>query len=183
MAPMADVTYKDVQRGPMLVDRRGRMVWYDARTGLDLRRADPELTRASAVLTRWYGELIGGYGAGVGQIIDETYKTVATVGNETQLPLDLHEFNLTSRGTALATHYETSQRRPLLGRRCPRTASLLVGHALEIDIATNKVLLDWVSIDHVGPRRELPTAPGHRQRPPTTTSTSTRSPRRPTATC
>ncbi len=40
---------------------------------------------------------------------------------------------------------------------------LLVGHALEIDIATNKVLLDWVSIDHVGLDESYQPLPSARQ--------------------
>jgi Arylsulfotransferase (ASST) len=147
MAPMADVPYKDLQRGPMLLDRRGRMVWYDPGPDSTF-NVQIQSYKGQPVLTRWHGDLIGGYGEGSGQILDETYKTVATVRPE-KLPLDLHEFNLTSRGTALATHYEL-RNTDLSSVGGAANGVLLVGHALEIDIATNKVLLDWVSTDHVG---------------------------------
>ena len=148
MAAMADQEYKSVQRGPMLVDRRGRVVWYqpssDSTFDLQVQRY-----KGKPVLTRWHGALVGGHGEGVGEIIDQTYATVAVVGDQKTLPLDLHELNLTSRGTALATQYETRSA-DLSSVGGSKNGTLLVGHALEIDIATNKVLHDWVSIDHVG---------------------------------
>jgi Arylsulfotransferase (ASST) len=161
MAPMADIAYKNAQRGPMLVDRRGRLVWFD-RSADSTFDVQVQTYKGQRVLTHWHGELIGGYGAGVGEIIDETYTTIATVGNAETQPIDLHEFNLTSRGTALATHYE---RRPadLSSIGGAKDGVLLVSHALEIDVATNKVLLDWTSIDHVGldeSYQPLPSAAG-----------------------
>ena len=66
----ADVPYKDVQRGPMLLDRHGRMVWYEP--GPDS-TFDVQIQqyKGKPVLTRWHGKLVGGYGEGVGEIIDE----------------------------------------------------------------------------------------------------------------
>lgn len=148
MAPMADVAYKNVQRGPMLLDRRGRMVWYDPKPESTF-NAEIQQYKKQRVLTRWYGKLISGWGAGVGEILDETYTTIATVGHPEELPLDLHEFNLTSRGTALASLYEL-RNSDLSSIGGAKDGVLVVGHALEIDIATNKVLFDWVSIDHIG---------------------------------
>ncbi|HEX3801671.1 MAG TPA: arylsulfotransferase family protein [Solirubrobacteraceae bacterium] len=147
MAPMADVPYETVQRGPMLVDRRGRLVWYDPGPDSTF-DVQVQMYKGQRVLTRWHGALTGGYGEGVGEIIDESYTTIATVGNEKTLPLDLHEFNLTSRGTALATYYEP-RNADLSSVGGSSQGILLVGHALEIDIATNKVVLDWVSSDHI----------------------------------
>ncbi|HEX3617922.1 MAG TPA: arylsulfotransferase family protein [Solirubrobacteraceae bacterium] len=148
MAPMADIPYKSNQRGPMIVDRRGRLVWF-GRSDDSVFDVQVQTYKGQRVLTHWQGDLIGGYGAGVGKIIDQTYATVATVGDAKTLPIDLHEFNLTSRGTALATHYE---QRPadLSSIGGAKNGQLLVGHALEIDVETGKVLFDWSSIDHVG---------------------------------
>ena len=148
LAPMPIVPYKGEQRGPMLLDRRGRMVWYspgpDSTFDVQIQQY-----RGRPVLTWWHGNLIGGHGQGVGEIVDGSYNHVATVGDLKNLPIDLHEFNLTSRGTALATQFE---RKPTdlssIGGSAQGVA--LVGHALEIDIATGKVLLDWNSLDHIG---------------------------------
>ena len=180
MAAMADLEYKGEQRGPMLVDRRGRIVWYEPGSDSTF---DVQVQRyqGKPVLTRWHGALIGGYGEGVGEIIDETYATVATVGNVRKLPLDLHEFNLTSRGTALATQYEV--RSADLSSVGGANGALLVSHALEIDIAnpTRSSTTGSRSITSGSTRAtsRCRTRPAR----PMTTSTSTRSPRRPTATC
>ncbi|MDE3130863.1 MAG: arylsulfotransferase family protein, partial [Acidobacteriota bacterium] len=148
LAPMADVPYASVQRGPMLVDHRGRTVWYQPTTDATF-DVQVQAYKGQRVLTWWHGELFDGYGAGVGEIVDESYTPIATVGDARTRPLDLHEFQLTSRGTALATHYET-RRADLSSVGGPANGVLLVGHALEIDVATNETLLDWASIDHVG---------------------------------
>lgn len=148
MAPMADIPYKSAQRGPMIVDRRGRLIWFapSADATFDVQ---VQMYRGQRVLTRWHGELLDGYGSGVGEIIDQTYTPIATVGDARTRPIDLHEFQLTARGTALVTYYE-SRPYDLSSIGGARNGTLLVSHALEIDVATNRTLLDWVSIDHVG---------------------------------
>ncbi len=148
LAPMPIVSYKGEQRGPMLLDRHGRTVWY--RPGPDS-TFDVQIQqyRGKPVLTWWHGSLVGGHGEGVGEIIDGSYNHVATVGDAQKLPIDLHEFTLTSRGTALATRFVT-QPADLSSIGGSKAGSVLVGHAMEIDVATNKVLLDWNSLDHVG---------------------------------
>jgi hypothetical protein len=148
MAPMADIAYESDQRGPLIVDRRGRLIWFE-RSADSTFNVQVQMYKGQRVLTRWHGQLLDGYGAGVGEIIDQTYTTIATIGDARTHPIDLHELQLTSRGTALVTHYET---RPydLSSIGGASNGVLLVSHALEIDVATNRTLLDWVSIDHVG---------------------------------
>ncbi|HEY2655931.1 MAG TPA: arylsulfotransferase family protein [Solirubrobacteraceae bacterium] len=157
LAPMPIVAYEGEQRGPMLLDRRGRMVWY--RPGPDS-TFDVQIQqyRGKPVLTWWHGNLVGGHGEGVGEIIDGSYSRVATVGDAEKLPLDLHEFTLTSRGTALATQFEQKQV-DLSSIGGSKRGVALIGHALEIDIATNKVLLDWNSLDHVSLKESYVPAP------------------------
>ncbi len=148
LTPMPEVPYPGVQRGPMLLDRRGHLVWYQPAPDsvFDLQRQE---YRGRPVLSWWHGTVTGGYGEGVGELVDDTYAPIATIGDARKRPLDLHELNLTSRGTALATYYE---RRPYDLSSIGGSANgyVLVGHALEIEIATNRVLFDWSSLDHVG---------------------------------
>jgi len=148
MAPMADIPYRSNQRGPMIIDRRGRLIWFQPSTDSTF-NVQVQRYMGQPVLTRWHGKLLNGYGSGVGEIIDETYTPIATVGDAKTRPIDLHELQLTARGTALATYYETRSA-DLSSIGGAKRGSLLVSHALEIDVATNKTLLDWVSIDHVG---------------------------------
>lgn len=161
MAPMADVAYESAQRGPMIIDRRGRLIWFEPSEDSTF-NVQVQTYKGRPVLTRWHGQLLDGYGAGVGEILDESYTPIATVGNAATRPIDLHELQLTSRGTALTTHYET-RKADLSSIGGPADGVLLVSHALEIDVATNKTLFDWVSIDHVGldeSYQPLPSAPG-----------------------
>jgi len=141
----------------MLLDRRGRMVWYNPGSDSTF-DVQIQQYRGKPVLTWWHGELIGGHGQGVGEIIDGSYNHVATVGDPSKLPIDLHEFTLTSRGTALATQFETRQA-DLSSVGGGTKGTVLVGHALEIDIATGRVLLDWSSLDHIGLEESYVPAP------------------------
>jgi hypothetical protein len=158
LAPMADVPYKTAQHGPMLVDREGRLIWYQPGSDSTF-DVQVQSYRGKPVITRWHGRLDGGFGLGVGEIVDETYTTIAVVGDEQKRPLDLHEFTLTSRGTALATYYERRSF-DLSAIGGAQNGYLLVGHALEIDVASGRTLLDWVSLDHVGLSESYQPHPG-----------------------
>lgn len=158
LAPMADIPYKSLQRGPMLIDRRGRVVWYQPGSDSTF-DVQVQMYQGRRVITWWHGALMNGWGSGVGEIVDETYTPIATVGDAKTRPIDLHEFQLTSRGTALASYYEARpyDLSPIGGAK---NGVLLVSHALEIDVATNRTLLDWVSIDHVGLAESYQPLPG-----------------------
>ena len=87
------------------------------RSGLDLGPSTPrhhrmdvnvQTYRDKRVLTWWEGAVTdGGYGLGVGMIADTSYRTTHVVRAHHGLQADLHEFNLTSQGTALITAYRT----------------------------------------------------------------------------
>ena len=57
------------------------------------------------MLTWWEGHSALGHGYGYGVIADEHYRRIATVHAGDGYAADLHEFALTSRGTALMTIY------------------------------------------------------------------------------
>jgi hypothetical protein len=61
---------------------------------------------------------------------------------------DLHEFLLTSRGTALFTSYviTTADLRSVGG---PKGGTIQDAIFQELDIATGRVLLEWHSLDHI----------------------------------
>jgi hypothetical protein len=101
------------------------------------------------VLTWFQGRVVsGGHGEGVGIVADPTYQTVSTINAHNGLKVDLHEFVVTPRGTALVSafrelDYDLS---PYGG---PKDGVLLSGVAQEIDIATGKLVWAWDSIDHI----------------------------------
>ncbi len=132
------------QRGPLVVDDRGEPVWFRpvplGQVATDVR---VQSYRGRPVLTWWQGRYHSGHGCGVGKIADTSYRVIATVrptGPGSTCP-DLHEFELTPRGTALMLAYPEVRRG---GRR------LLDGVVEEVDIPTGRVLFRWSALEHVG---------------------------------
>jgi len=140
-----------IEKGPEIIDDQGQPVWFGPvpaqATDFRVQTYDDQ-----PVLTWWEGPPdapVPGSGVGHGVIADSTYQQIARVdagfGPDTT---DLHEFQLTPQGTALLTVY----------RIVPRDLSSLGGPANgkavdcvieEIDVATDKVLFTWHSLDHV----------------------------------
>jgi hypothetical protein len=139
------------QQGPEIVDQTGQPVWFDPTRG-EVTDVRVQEYRGKPVLTYWQGPAaapILGTGVGSYWLLDEHYRVVAHVqagfGPNTG---DLHEFELTPRGTALLTayrvvHMDTSA----LGGR--PNAPVADSMFQEIDVATGKVLFTWHSLGHV----------------------------------
>jgi Arylsulfotransferase (ASST) len=138
-----------VQDGPMIVDPNGHVVWFDPLLGDDS-AADfrVQTYQGRPVLTWWQGYVTAGVGVGEDVIADGTYRAVAIVHAANGLSADLHEFELTSRGTALITAYY-----PVVwdarSAHGSRREIVLDSVIQEIDIPTGNVLFQWDSLDHV----------------------------------
>ena len=135
------------QYGPLVVDNAGEPVWYlpmHGKTAIDLR---VQRYRGRPVVTWYAGDVLGGYGGTFG-IYDQTYHEVGRVAAGNGLHGDLHEFLITSRGTALISIYEQVPA-DLSSIGGPVAGQLVVGIVQEIDIPTGKVLFEWRSDDHV----------------------------------
>jgi Arylsulfotransferase (ASST) len=129
------------QAGPMIVDDRGRVVWFrplDTRGVTDFR---VQRYRGRPVLTWWRGRPSDGDGEGGYAIVDSSYRTAGRIRPGNGLVGDIHEFLITERNTALLTIFHRV-------RRGDRT--IFEGAVQEVDIATGRVLFEWHSIDHVG---------------------------------
>ncbi|MFG2000301.1 arylsulfotransferase family protein [Spirillospora sp. NPDC048911] len=138
----------DAPHGPLIIDGQGRPVWFhpvpEGELAADLR---VQLYRGRPVLTWWQGTFHDmSHGRGVCHIVDETYQVIATVKGS--VPADLHEFRLTSRGTALLMAYvpRTMDLRQVGG---PEDGQVLDGVIEEVDIATGTVVWRWNSLDHI----------------------------------
>ena len=151
------------QDGPMIVDDKGRLVWFKPmprdRIATDFRVQTYE---GKHVLTWWQGGLIVGDGRGDGVIYDRHYRKIKTVHAGNGYSMDLHEFTLTPQGTALVIAYDRVKQdlRPLGG---PQDAVAIDGVVQEIDIKTGLVLFEWHSIGSVGldeSKEPLPERPG-----------------------
>jgi hypothetical protein len=139
------------QRGPEIVDGDGQPVWFDPVPDqvTDFR---VQTYRGKPVLTWWEGPAaspIVGTGYGHFVIMDSSYRKVAQVeagfGRDSG---DLHEFELTPRGTALLASYRTV-RGSLAAIGGPRNARIADSIVQEVDVKTGRVLFTWHSIDHV----------------------------------
>lgn len=134
------------QQGLMIVDRLGRLVWFMPVAAAPF-NFSAQSYQGKPVLTWWQGQLVFDYGNGTDEIADSSYVTQHAVGAGPGFSADLHEFVLTSRGTALITAYQTVTAN-LSAAGGAVKGQVVAGHAREIDIATGKVLFDW---DSLGP--------------------------------
>jgi Arylsulfotransferase (ASST) len=139
--------------GPMIVDGQGQPVWVGGvPDGQNATTFEVQRYRGRPVLTWWEGRIDKdvGMGIGIGVILDENYRKVATVHAGNGRPTDLHDFVITPRDTALLLIYQqrTADLRRYGGRAAGRILDNLVQ---EVDIATGRVLFEWSAFDHVPP--------------------------------
>ena len=136
--------------GPVIVDDKGRVLWYhQVPAGLEATDFRTQTYRGRPVLTWWQGVIAtAGFGTGVGEIYDASYHRIAEVHAANGLSADLHEFQLTPRGTALITAYKEVPA-DLSGIGGPKNSYALDSIVQEIDIATGKLLFQWSSLAHV----------------------------------
>ena len=129
-----------VQVGPMIVDDRGRVVWFRPLNTRGVTDFRVQTYRGRPVLTWWRGRPFHGEGDGNYAIVDGSYRTVARVRPRNGLVGDIHEFKLTRRGSALMTIFHRV-------RRGART--IFEGAVQEVDVASGRVLFEWHSLGHV----------------------------------
>jgi hypothetical protein len=137
------------QQGPMIIDDSGRVRWFHplpkGQTAYDFRTQEYE---GKPVLTWWQGRALYGSGRGQGIIYDQQYRPVAQVRPPSGVRADIHEFQLTDRGTALMIEYrpKIADLRSIGG---PKRGKVNDGIVWEIDVKTGKVVFEWHSLDHV----------------------------------
>lgn len=146
------------QQGLMICDRRGRLVWFHPTPYADPFDLNVQQFEGRPVLTWWQGAVNDGYGRGTGEMADTHYRHLRTIKAGDGLMADLHELNLTSRGTALITAFAQTTA-DLSAAGGARRGAVLAGHAQEIDLRTGKVLFDWSSLDHIGVGESYEPAP------------------------
>jgi hypothetical protein len=141
------------QRGPMILDSRGRLVWFMPTAGhLAAENLSVQRYQGSRVLTWWQGVINPlGFGNGEDVIADSSYREIARVRGGNGYAPDLHEFLLTPQGTAWYTAYVPVQAdlRAVHGRQ---NGSLLDSIVQEVDIKTGLVMFEWHSMGHISVR-------------------------------
>jgi hypothetical protein len=138
------------QAGPMILDPAGGLLWFKpVHTHTSAANLRVQEYQQRPVLTWWQGiASVHGFGRGEDVIDDSSYTEIARVRAGNGYQADLHEFELTPRGTALITVYA-----PIL---CNLSSiggaaygAVTDGMIQEIDIGTGLVEREWTSIAHV----------------------------------
>ena len=137
------------QGGPMIVSGAGGMIWFQPTRGnqqVDDFRTQTYLGKP--VLTWWQGVAGGGHGQGVGMIMDNSYRMLATVQAGNGYAADLHEFLISPTNTAVVVSLANVPD-DLSSVGGPRHGTAVDDIIQEIDIPTGNVLFEWHSLDHV----------------------------------
>src|SRR4051794_16379989 len=123
------------QGGPAILDPDGGLLWFHPiAKGMTANDFRVQRYRGKPVLTWWEGKMGNvGYGAGTWVIADTSYREIARVKAGHGLQGDLHEMQLTSRGTALIPIYHADRH-------------VLDSIIQEVDVRTGKVLWEWHSL-------------------------------------
>jgi len=135
------------EHGPMILDGRGRLVWFGKY--ISARDFRAQRYRGRPVLTWWEGSVVFGHGEGEYVVFDDSYREIARVRAGNGYKGDLHEFVITPQDTALLTAYEAvpADLSPVGGSK---EGVAWDGIAQEVDIETGNVLFEWHSLEHVG---------------------------------
>lgn len=129
------------QHGLEIVDSKGRVRYFKPNSGRDkANNFQVQRYQGKPVLTYWYGHQANGTGKGVGVILDEHYRRIATVHAGNGLEADFHAFKLTPQGTALLLAYHPTR---------SNGKQVVEGVMQEIDVKTGKVLTEWSSLGDV----------------------------------
>ncbi len=137
------------QQGPEIIGPNGGLIWFNP-VPKDYAVTDfrVQTYQGRPMLTWWQGNESAGVGTGQDIIMNSSYQVVRTVSAGNGLSADLHEFQLTPRGTALIT-----AEYPVFVNASSVHGStrevVLDSVAQEIDIPTGLVLFQWDSLDHV----------------------------------
>ena len=137
------------QAGPMIVRPDGQLVWFDpmpaGQEAFDLKE---QTLHGRSVLTWFQGEVVAGHGQGEVVIANRSYHVIAVVHGGNGTLIDLHDLQLTNRGTLFVTAYRT-MRWNLSGDGGSTTGTVFDGVIQEIDVKTGLVEEEWDSLDHV----------------------------------
>ena len=135
--------------GPLIADDRGDLVWFKpVRRGTAVTDLKVQELGGEPVITWWEGRFAVGWGYGAYKVFDRSYRQVASVRPANGLTSDLHDMQLTDRGTALLLSYDRVKR-DLRFAGGVRHGRVLDNVVQEVDLATGLVLFEWHSVGEV----------------------------------
>lgn len=151
-------TQNSIQAGPTILDPNGQLLWFNPYQGPAF-NFEVQQYEGQSVLTYWTGQVANGVGSGEDLIVNHNYQTVAAVHAGNGYKADLHEFQITSRNTALIDAYAPVHA-DLSSVGGSRNGTLLDSIVQEINIATGQVLWQWRASQHVSPAGSYAGTPG-----------------------
>lgn len=130
--------------GLMILETSGDLVWFKPLPGGDEVPFNfrVQTYNGKPTLTWFQGSVIDAHGDGHYVLADDTYQQSGQVVS-TGYPCDLHEFIITPEGTALHSAYDDTSLRY-------GDLPVFIGHAQEVDVATNDLVFDWACYPEVG---------------------------------
>lgn len=131
--------------GPLIVRPDGEPVWMHSVPGRQTTNLQVATYRGEPVLTWWEGVITSGYGFGEQVIVDSSYREVARVRAGNGLQVDLHEFLISPRDTALLLASR------ILAPGTAGAAPIQEAVVQEVDIPTGAVLFEWHSLPEIDP--------------------------------
>jgi hypothetical protein len=136
--------------GPTVFDEAGNLVWFDSLpAGVESTNLQVQQYDGKPVLTWWQGYIPPqGFGEGEEMIYNSSYRPVGRVHAGNGYKADLHDFKLTSDGTALLTVFDPI-RCNLSAVGGPSGGAVTDGIFEEVDLRTGLVRREWDSLDHV----------------------------------
>jgi hypothetical protein len=135
------------QAGAVIADSFGGSVW-EYPCDLEIDNFGVQTYQGNPVLAWWQGRIQDGHGVGSYVIANDSYQPIARVQAGNGLRGDLHEFLLTSQGTALLTCYRIASA-DLRSVGGSRNGTIQDACFQEVDVASGTVLLEWHRLGHI----------------------------------
>ena len=138
-----------VQPGALIVDGAGEVVWsHPSDEGETVANFRAQSYRGRPVLTWWEGRTAEEHGEGEYVVADTGYQELRRFPAGNGRAGDLHELQLTDRGTALVVAHQVEPA-DLTAVGGPADGRIDNGFVQEIDIATGLVVSEWNARDHI----------------------------------
>lgn len=147
----------------MILDPEGELVWYRPAPTPDTAMANLVVDELDGepVLTWFEGTAPYGVGRYEGEwvVVDATYTEIARIPGANGMAADLHDIELTDRGTAIIVIYQPVVL-DLTDHGGDEDGLVLEAVVQEVDVATGDVHFEWHSLDHLDVDEARESRPG-----------------------
>jgi hypothetical protein len=140
---------KGRQSGPMIVDGRGRLIWFHPVRKAFSSNLEVVHYKGRPALSWWEGRFVRGYGYGDFVVADNRYRKITRIKAQNGYQTDFHDVEFTPEGTVVLMIY-SAVKRDLTPYGGPSNAEVLDNIVQEVDLETGRVLLEWHSLNAVG---------------------------------